>query len=48
MTQTSSRNKLLKNKNDFKKIACNKQRNYDVGVLRRAKKEYYDNLNEKM
>ena len=41
------RNKFLKNRTKSNRVSYNKQRNFCVSLLRKAKKDYYGNLNEK-
>ena len=45
MKRSRLRNKFLNTKSDLDAKACNKQRNYVVSLLRKEKKEFYDNLN---
>ena len=47
MKRTRLRNKFLKNKNDCNKREFSKQRNYCVSLVRKSKKLYYSNLDEK-
>ena len=47
MPRTRLRNKFLKNPTDSNKVLYNRQRNYCVSLLRKEKKEYFANLNEK-
>ena len=47
MKRIRLRNIHVKKKTDTKRIACIKQRNYCVSLLRKTKKDYYANLNEK-
>ena len=47
MTRIRLRNKFFKEKTVENRKNYNKQRNYCVTVLRRAKKEYYDSLDGK-
>ena len=47
MHRTRLRNKFLKNPTDSNKVLYNRQRNYCVCLLRKEKKEYFANLNEK-
>ena len=47
MTQTKLRNIFLQNKSEENKIRYTKQRNFCVSLLRKTKKRYYENLNEK-
>ena len=47
MTQTRLRNKFLKIRSAVNRKAYVKQRNYCVSLLRKTKKSYYSNLNEK-
>ena len=46
-TRTKLRNIFLQNKSEENKIRYTKQRNFCVSLLRKAKKRYYENLNEK-
>ena len=48
MKRTRLRNKFLNNKNDYNKREFSKQRNYCVSLVRKSKKLYYSNLDEKM
>lgn len=41
------RNRFLKNHSEFNKILYNKQRKVCVSLLRKTKRDYYFNLNEK-
>ena len=43
--RTRLRNKFIDSKTDVDRIACNKQRNYCVSLIRKEKKAYYSNLN---
>ena len=47
MKRTTLRNKFLKNRNDYNKREFSKQRNYCVSLVRKSKKLYYSNLDEK-
>ena len=47
MKRTTLRNKFLKERTDESKKRYALQRNYCVSLLKKAKKNYYDNLNEK-
>ena len=47
MKRIRLRNIHVKKKTDTNRIACIKQRNYCVSLLRKTKKDYYANLNEK-
>ena len=47
MTRTKLRNIFLQNKGEENKIRYTKQRNFCVSLLRKTKKRYYENLNEK-
>ena len=47
MTRTKLRNIFLQNKSEENKIRYTKQRNFCVSLLRKTKKQYYQNLNEK-
>ena len=47
MTRTKLRNIFLQNKSEENKICYTKQRNFCVSLLRKTKKRYYENLNEK-
>ena len=47
MTRSRLRNNYLKNPNNTNKSNYNRQRNFCVNLLRRVKKEYYNNLNPK-
>ena len=47
MKRTKLRNKFLKERTDESKKRYTLQRNYCVSLLKKAKKNYYDNLNEK-
>ena len=47
MKRTRLRNKFLKNRNDYKKKEFSKQRNYCISLVRKSKKLYYSNLDEK-
>ena len=47
MKRTRLRNKFLKNRNDYKKKEFSKQRNYCMSLVRKSKKLYYSNLDEK-
>ena len=45
--RTRLRNKFLKNRIETNTVCYNKQRNFCVNLLRKTKKDYYGNLNEK-
>ena len=47
MHKTRLRNNFLRNRSDENKRKYSKQRNYCVSLLRKTKKNYYNNLNEK-
>ena len=47
MDRTRFRNKFLKNRNDENRKKYSKKRNYCVSLLRKTKKQYYGDLNEK-
>ena len=47
MDRTRFRNKFFKNRNDENRKKYSKQRNYCVSLLRKTKKHYYGDLNEK-
>ena len=47
MTRTRLRNKFFKGQTVENRKNYNKQRNYCVTLLRKVKKEYYDNQDEK-
>ena len=47
MTRTRLRNRFLKNRSDENRRKYSKQRNYCVSLLRKTKRNYYSNLNEK-
>ena len=47
MTGTKLRNIFLQNRSEENKIRYTKQRNFSVSLLRKRKKRYYENLNEK-
>ena len=47
MQRTKLRNKFLKDPTEHNKILYTKQRNWCVSLLRKEKKEYFANLNEK-
>ena len=47
MKRTRLRNKFFKNRNDYNKKEFSKQRNYCVSLVRKSKKLYYSNLDEK-
>ena len=47
MKRTRLRNKFLKHRTGENKRSYSKQRNYCVSLLRKTKKEYYSNLDEK-
>ena len=44
MHRSKLRNRYLKDKTDKNRKKCNKQRNYCVGLSRKTKQEYYENL----
>ena len=48
MKKTRLRNRFLKDTNDYTKREFSKQRNYYVPLLRKSKKVYYSNLDEKI
>ena len=48
MQRTKLRNKFLKDPTEHNKISCTKQRNWCISLLRKEKKEYFANLNEKV
>ena len=48
MVRTRRRNIFLKNRNEESKINGIKQRSFCVTLLRKIKREYYQNLSEKM
>ena len=41
------RNKFLRDRAETNRVCYNKQRNFYVNLLRKNKKDYYGNLNEK-
>ena len=45
--RTRLRNKFLKNRAKSNRVSYNKQQNFCVSLLRKTKKDYYGNLNEK-
>ena len=47
MTRTKLRNIFLQNRSEENKILYTKQRNFCVSLLRKTKRRYYENLNEK-
>ena len=47
ITRTKLRNIFLQNKSEENRIRYARQRNFCVSLLRKTKKEYYQNLNEK-
>ena len=47
MTRSILRNKYLKDRNEENRAIYVKQRNYCVFLLRRSKKKYYENLDER-
>ena len=47
MTRAKLRNIFFQNRSEENKIRCTKQRNFCVSLLRKPKKRYYENLNEK-
>ena len=47
MTRTKLRNIFLQNRSEENRIRYTKQRNFCVSLLRKTKKRYYENLNEK-
>ena len=47
MTRTKLQNIFLQNRSEENKIRYGKQRNFCVSLLRKTKKRYYENLNEK-
>ena len=47
MTRSRLRNKYLRNKNEDNRALYVKQRNYCVSLLRKSKKKYYENLDER-
>ena len=47
MTRSRLRNKYLKERNEENRAIYVKQRNYCVSLLRKFKKKYYENLDEK-
>ena len=47
MKKSRLRNQFLKNRSKVNRINFIKQRNYCVSLLRKTKKQYYANLNEK-
>ena len=47
MKRIRIRNKFVKNRNDYNKREFSKQTNYCVSLVRKSKKLYYSNLDEK-
>ena len=47
MTRSRLRNKYLKNRNEENRAIYVKQRNYCASLLRKSKKKYYENLDER-
>ena len=47
MKRTRLRNNFLKKKGDFSKALYNKQRSICVSLVRKSKREYYENLDVK-
>ena len=47
VTRSRLRNKYLKNRNEENRAIYVKQRNYCVSLLRKSKKKYYENLDER-
>ena len=47
MKRIRIRNKFVKNRNDYNKREFSKQRHYCVSLVRKSKKLYYSNLDEK-
>ena len=47
MTRSRLRNRLLKNRSEENRKLFRKQKNKCVSVLRKSKKDYFANLNEK-
>ena len=47
MTRTKLRNIFLQNRSEENRIRYTKQINFCVSLLRKTKKRYYENLNEK-
>ena len=47
MTRSRLRNKYLRNRNEDNRALYVKQRNYRVSLLRKSKKKYYENLDER-
>ena len=45
--RTRLRNKFLKNRTETKRVCYKKQQNFCVNLLRKTKKDFYRNLNEK-
>ena len=45
--RTRLRNKFLKNRTESNRVSHNKQQNFCVTVLRKTKRDYYGNLDEK-
>ena len=48
MKRSRLRNNFLKNKTEQNKTLYTKQRNYCVSLLKKSKKKYFANLNEKI
>ena len=47
MTRTKLRNIFLQNRSEENRIRYTKQRNFCASLLRKIKKRYFENLNEK-
>ena len=47
MTISRLRNKYLRNRNEDNRALYVKQRNYCVSLLRKSRKKYYENLDER-
>ena len=47
MTKSRLHNKYLKNRNEDNRAMYVKQRNYCVSLLRKSRKKYYENLDER-
>ena len=47
MARSRLRNKYIKNRNEENRAIYVKQRNYCVSLLRKSKKKYYENLDER-
>ena len=45
--RTRLRNKFLENRTESNRVCYNKQQNFCVSLLRKTKKDYYGNVNEK-